>query len=137
MLTRPACKLQAMLNANILDLTLPLPELLVGRFPALDTTAARARLTKTLEWSLHSCLLDHIFSRRFVVRRAFLDDEVALSHRFVWAGLIHVALVPFVAAFMTMHFFLLRAQETQTPFPVEFKGTDAFFAIFLIVSRFS
>lgn len=101
----------AMLNANILDLTLPLPELLVGRFPALDTTAARARLTKTLEWSLHSCLLDHIFSRRFVVRRAFLDDEVALSHRFVWAGLIHVALVPFVAAFMTMHFFLLHAQE--------------------------
>ena len=77
-----------MLNANILDLTLPLPESLTGLISSLDTIAARARLTKTLEWSLHSCLLDHIFSRRFVVRRAFLDDNVALSRRFVWAGLI-------------------------------------------------
>ena len=100
-----------MLNANILDLTLPLPESLTGLISSLDTIAARARLTKTLGWSLHSCLLDHIFSRRFVVRRAFLDDNVALSRRFVWAGLIQVALVPFVAAFMTMHFFLLHAQE--------------------------
>jgi len=100
-----------MLNANTLDLTLPLPTLFTGRVSSLDTIAARARLTKTLEWSIHSCLLDHIFSRRFVVRRAFLENEMALRRRFVRAGLVHVALVPFVAVFMTMHFFLLHAQE--------------------------
>ena len=100
-----------MLNANILDLTLPLPEFLAGHISSLDAAAAHARLTKTLEWSIHSCLLDHIFSRRFVVRRAFLDDEEALRRRFIWTGLVHVALVPFIAGFMTMHFFLLHAQE--------------------------
>ena len=103
--------IQAMLNANILDLTLPLPEFLAGHISSLDAAAAHARLTKTLEWSIRSCLLDHIFSRRFVVRRAFLDDEEALRRRFIWTGLVHVALVPFIAGFMTMHFFLLHAQE--------------------------
>lgn len=101
----------AMLNANILDLTLPLPMSLAGRSALLDTSAARARLTKTLEWSLHLCLMDHIFSQRFIIRRTFLDDELALRRRFISAGLIHVALVPFVAVFMVMHFFLLHAQD--------------------------
>lgn len=100
-----------MLNADIFDLTLPLPQSIAGQSALLDTSAGRARLTKTIEWSLHLCLLDHIFSRHFAVRHAFLRDEAALRRRFFWAGLIHVALVPFVAAFMVMHFFLLNAQD--------------------------
>lgn len=52
-----------------------------------------------------------MFSPHLTLRRSFLDDEEALQRRFMSAGFIHIVLLPFVAAFMTMHFFLLNAQE--------------------------
>ncbi|KAJ8600473.1 hypothetical protein CTAYLR_010244 [Chrysophaeum taylorii] len=93
--------LVAMLNAGILALELPLPSRLAGRYRLLDALAGRLRLTKTLEWSLHVCILDHPKA----------DDAASLRRRFVIAGLVHVALMPFLAAFMSMRFFLMNAQE--------------------------
>lgn len=101
----------AMLNTNVLNLTLPVPKIFRGVHPSVDRCLSRARFTKTIEWSIHLCLLDHMFSRQYTVRRAFLDDEVSLRRRFIWAGVVHLAFVPFAAMFMIMHFFLLHAQE--------------------------
>ncbi|KAJ1449686.1 autophagy protein Apg9-domain-containing protein [Pelagophyceae sp. CCMP2097] len=104
-----------MLNAGILELRLPAGEAPQSRAdPLLDAVGHRLRLTKTLEWSLNFCVLDHVFSQRLAVRRAFLDDEDALKWRFRIAGLVHVGLMPFVAVFMMMHFFLLHAQEWRS-----------------------
>ena len=71
----------------------------------------RLYLAKTLEWSLHVCLLNHMLSRSFTVRREFLSDEAGLRRRFVLAGLAHVVLMPFALAFMAVTFFLQNAQE--------------------------
>ena len=80
------CVVQAMLNARVLALTLPLPRWAARASPRLAAAAGRTRLTRTLEWSLHCCILDHIFSKRFAIRRAFVDDEDALRRRFRLVG---------------------------------------------------
>jgi len=116
----------AMLNAGVLALEFePLENLLNGAFSLVTVWRygedqqqqsrpawSRLRLTKTLEWSLHACILDHAFSSRtMTLRRAFVDDPGALKRRFLVAGVAHVVLMPFIAAFMTMRFFLMHAQE--------------------------
>lgn len=38
-------------------------------------------LTKTLEWNIRWCVLDHMFDERFEVRPDFLDHPEALRKR--------------------------------------------------------
>lgn len=54
------------------------------------------KLTKTLEWSLYAC---------------FDIDGRDLKRRFIVAGIVHVLLMPFLLAFMSLRFFLMNAQE--------------------------
>lgn len=110
--------LVAMLNAGILALELPLPSRLVGRYRLLDALCGRLRLTKTLEWSLQACILDYrlgrsggYFRSQGLTRSALTDDAASLRQRFVTAGVAHVVLMPFVAAFMSMRFFMMHAPE--------------------------
>ena len=118
--------LVGLLNAGVLPLELP-PTLrkvlgtLKFYLPFLERSGqmggdnrgfGRLRLTKTLEWSLHACVMDHVFSSRsMMLRRAFVEDPEALKRRFYVAGALHILLMPFVAAFMIMRFFLQNAQE--------------------------
>lgn len=92
--------LVAMLNAGILALELPLPSRIAGRYRLLDALAGRLKLTKTLEWSLQMCVLENLDSDARTLRRNFLA-----------AGIVHVILAPFLAAFMSMRFFFMNAQE--------------------------
>ena len=71
----------------------------------------RRYLTKTLEWSLYFCVLNHMLNEKFTIRRRFLDDAEALRKRFITLGVLHIVLMPFVLTFMVIHFFLKNAQE--------------------------
>ncbi|CAM9743593.1 unnamed protein product, partial [Laminaria digitata] len=101
----------AMLNKGILKLSLPLPFLGSRGSGTLWATTGRQYLTKSLEWSVHFCVLNHMFSDKFTVRRAFLEDVRALRVRLVLVGLAHVVLLPFLLLFMVVYFFLQNAQE--------------------------
>lgn len=52
----------AMLNKGILKLSLPLPFLGTRGSGTLWATTGRQYLTKSLEWSVHFCVLNHMFS---------------------------------------------------------------------------
>lgn len=52
----------AMLNKGVLELSLPLPFLGSRRRGTLWATTGRQYLTKSLEWSVHFCVLNHMFS---------------------------------------------------------------------------
>lgn len=52
----------AMLNKGILKLSLPLPFLGSRGSGTLWATTGRQYLTKSLEWSVHFCVLNHMFS---------------------------------------------------------------------------
>jgi autophagy-related protein 9 len=68
-------------------------------------------LTKSLEWSLYFCVLQHIFNDQFNVSSVFLRDVKGLQSRFMMAGMVHFLLLPFMLVFMTVHFFLQNAQQ--------------------------
>jgi autophagy-related protein 9 len=96
-------------------------------------------LTKSLEWSVNYCVLEHMFnetsstnnSRRndfptpslwteepsqhveppFTISTEFLRDRQALEWRFVLIGAIQFLFLPFVIIFMIIHFFLQNAQQ--------------------------
>ena len=71
----------------------------------------RLYLAKTLEWSLRVCILNHMLSHKFTVRREFMADEAGLRRRFVLMGLCHIVLMPFTLVFMAILFYLQNAQE--------------------------
>lgn len=52
----------AMLNKGILKLSLPLPFLGTRGSGTLWATTGQQYLTKSLEWSVHFCVLNHMFS---------------------------------------------------------------------------
>ncbi|CAN0020353.1 unnamed protein product [Ascophyllum nodosum] len=101
----------AMLNKGILKLSLPLPFLGSRSTGTLRATTGQQYLTKSLEWSVHFCVLNHMFSDKFTIRRAFLEDVQSLRLRLVFVGLAHVVLLPFLLLFMLVYFFLQNAQE--------------------------
>mmetsp|Transcript_25985 Transcript_25985/g.60064 ORF Transcript_25985/g.60064 Transcript_25985/m.60064 type:complete len:817 (-) Transcript_25985:513-2963(-) len=92
--------LVALINNDVLPLAQPLP--LLGNRPLLSVT---------LEWALYTSLLDCMYDGQLRIRREFVADPAALRRRFVLAGLLNLALLPFVALFMAVFFFLRHAEE--------------------------
>ncbi|KAJ9603586.1 autophagy protein atg9 [Cladophialophora chaetospira] len=91
----------AMINKDILDLTLPIPYF-----------RNRKLLTRTLEWNIELAIMDFVFNRKGQVRPLFLKDTqrkdlaAALRRRFIMSGFTSLAFAPFLAAFfMLRHFF--------------------------------
>ncbi|CAM9271814.1 unnamed protein product [Choristocarpus tenellus] len=101
----------AMLNKGILRLSLPLPFLGRRGHGTLGASTGQQFLTKSLEWSVHFCVLNHMFNQKFTVRRMFLEDVRALKVRLFLVGMAHVVLLPFLLLFMLIYFFLQNAQE--------------------------
>jgi len=90
----------AMINKNILDLSLPLP-----------CIQERVMLTKGLEFNLDVCVFWGMFSRKDCIRKEFLENPSSLRFRFVVAGVLNLVLLPFILLFMIAHFFLKHVQE--------------------------
>lgn len=64
----------ALINKDVLDLSIPVPEV-VHRFAPGASGYGATMLTKTLEWNLSFCLIGFLFGRDGQVRRAFVSER--------------------------------------------------------------
>lgn len=93
----------------------PLPAWVPGSGPVASRdrqgNERRLLLTKTLEWSLDWCVLQHMFDRNFLVRKDFVNNPRGLRRRLMAVGLAMLLLSPFLIIFMFVYFFLRHAEE--------------------------
>lgn len=98
----------AMINKDILDLTIPVPFF-----------RNRRLFTRTLEWSIDLCIMDFIFNDKGQVRSLFLKDthrkdlSIALRNRFLMTGVASLIFAPFLAAFFVIKHIFLNFNEYQ------------------------
>ena len=98
----------ALINKDILDLTLPVPFF-----------KNRQLFSKTLEWNLNLCILDFVFNEQGQVKALFLKDthrralSNALRSRFLFAGLMNVLCAPFIVLFFMLLYFFRYFNEYQ------------------------
>lgn len=90
----------AMINKDVLNLSLPVPFL-----------RNRQLFSKTMEWYLHYSILDMVFNERGEVRQEFLraDKRRTLSQklrqRLIFAGVLNLLLAPIVLAYVVIVYF--------------------------------
>ena len=98
----------ALINKDILDLTLPIPFL-----------KNKQLFSKTLEWNLSLCILDYVFNEQGQVRPLFLKDthrralSEGLRRRFLFAGFMNVLCAPFIIVYFVMLYFFRYFNEYQ------------------------
>lgn len=98
----------ALINKDILNLSLPIPFL-----------RRRQLFSKTLEWNLSLCILDHVFDERGQVRPLFLKDTYrralseSLRRRFLFAGFMNALCAPFIVIFFVLFYFFRYFTEFQ------------------------
>ncbi|KAK9473173.1 autophagy protein Apg9-domain-containing protein [Dipodascopsis tothii] len=96
----------ALLNKNVLDLSIPLPFLHGSQW-----------LTKSLEWNLSLCIMDYVFNDQGQVRSAFLRDThkkalaEGLRRRFLLAGVINIIFAPFIMIYLFLLYFFRYFEE--------------------------
>ncbi len=101
--------LVALINKEILDLTLPVPFL-----------KNRQLLSKTLEWNLSLSILDFVFDERGQVRPLFLKEKHrralsdGLRRRFLFAGVMNVLCAPFIIIFFVLLYFFRYFNEFKS-----------------------
>ena len=98
----------ALINKDILDLTLPLP-----------LFKDRQLFSRTMEWNLSLCILDFVFTEQGQVRPHFLKDihrralSNSLRRRFMFAGIMNVLCAPFIFIYFLLLFFFRYFNEYQ------------------------
>ena len=98
----------ALINKDVLDLTLPVPFF-----------KNRQLFSKTLEWNLSLCILDYVFNEQGQVRSLFLKDthrralSDGLRRRFLFAGFMNVLCAPFIIIYFMMLYFFRYFNEYQ------------------------
>ena len=98
----------ALINKDILDLTLPIPFLNNRQF-----------FSRTLEWNLNLCIMDYVFNEQGQVRPLFLKDthrralSDGLRRRFLFAGFMNVLCAPFIVIFFMLLYFFRYFNEYQ------------------------
>ena len=99
----------ALINKDVLDLTLPIPFL-----------RNRQWFSKTLEWNLSLSILDFVFDDRGQVRPLFLKESHrrtlsdSLRRRFLFAGLMNVLCAPFIVMFFILLYFFRYFNEFKS-----------------------
>lgn len=90
----------ALFNKEILDLTLPVPFL-----------RGRQLFSRTIEWNLHYCILDFIFSPDGQIQQLVLKETKrrqlsdALRSRFLFAGFMNVICAPVIVVYLLIVYF--------------------------------
>ena len=98
----------ALINKDILDLTLPIPFMKNRQF-----------FSKTLEWNLSLCILDYVFDEHGQFQTLILKDthrkelSDGLRRRFMFAGLMNVLCGPFIISYAMMLYFFRYFNEYQ------------------------
>lgn len=96
---------------ELLDLSLPeIPFL--GTY--LPINSRQQYLSKNLEWSLHTCILNHIFSEKYRIRPEFYTNSLQLKRRFVFWGILQGIFMPFLGIFITLHFLFGNLHEYKS-----------------------
>ena len=98
----------ALINKEILDLTLPIPFLRHRQF-----------FSSALEWNLKFCILDLVFNEAGHVRPLFLRDvhrralSEGLKTRFLFAGFMNALCAPFIVMYIILDYFFRYFTEYQ------------------------
>lgn len=96
----------ALINKDILDLTLPIPFL-----------RNKQLFSRTLEWNINLCIMDYVFNEQGQVRTLFLKDthrkalSEGLRRRFIFAGIMNIFVAPFIVVYFMMHYFFRYFNE--------------------------
>ena len=69
--------------------------------------------SKSLEWSIHLCVLNHMFDENFAIRPEFCNNPHQLKQRFFWCGVAQLVLLPFLLLFMVFHFIMNNMYEIR------------------------
>ncbi|KAK9468109.1 autophagy protein Apg9-domain-containing protein [Lipomyces arxii] len=96
----------AMMNKDVLDLSIPIPFLRKSQW-----------LTRSLELNLSVCVMDFVFNEQGQVRSTFLKDThrkelaEALRRRFIIAGVINIIFAPFIFMYLFLLYFFRYFDE--------------------------
>lgn len=106
----------ALINKDILDLSLPLPL----PNPLKNFFSNKAVLTKTLEWNLKLCINNFIFNHEGQIYPHILKDHNRnqisdeLSSRFKMAAIINLILCPFIVIYFVLLYFFRYFNEYKS-----------------------
>ena len=98
----------ALVNKEVLDMTLPIPFL-----------ANRSLFSKTMEWNLSLCIMDFVFDKRGQPGREFLRDtsrrelSESLRLRFFLVGVLDIIIAPFAVIYLVVFYFFQNFSEYQ------------------------
>ncbi|KAK3172209.1 hypothetical protein Dsin_033142 [Dipteronia sinensis] len=98
----------AMINKDILDMTLPVPRL-----------RNKQLFTRTLEWNINQCIMQYVFNPQGQIRQLFLKDthrralSEGLKRRFVFAGTMNLLIAPFLIGYFVLETFFQYFNEYQ------------------------
>jgi autophagy-related protein 9 len=68
----------------------------------------------SLEWCLHTCLLNFMFNHKYEIRPAFYLDAASLQRRLQVCAIVHAVLLPFLILFVVLHFLLRNVYDFKT-----------------------
>lgn len=98
----------ALINKDVLDFTLPIPFL-----------GNKQLFSRTMQWNLSLCILDHVFDSRGQVRSLFLKEthrrvlSDSLTQRFKFAAVMNAICAPFIVIFFVLFYFFRYFNEYQ------------------------
>ncbi|KAJ8076292.1 autophagy protein atg9 [Marasmius tenuissimus] len=104
----------ALFNKDVLDLRVPVPQLL-KRF--VKEQGKGNLLTRALEWNLRFCLMEYLFDRQGMVRKVFLKSKnrrvliEGLKRRFIFMGVLNAIFAPFIVLYVLMYSFFRYFEE--------------------------
>ncbi|KAJ7074154.1 APG9-domain-containing protein [Mycena amicta] len=106
----------ALFNKDLLDLRVPLPNLL-KRFVDTEAQGNGKMLTRALEWNLRFCLMEYLFDQHGAVRKVFLKSKnrpvliEGLRRRFILMGILNAMFAPFIVLYLLMYSFFRYFEE--------------------------
>lgn len=104
----------ALINKDVLDLSIPVPPMLESIF------SSKSVLTRTLEWNLKLCINNFVFNENGQINKNILKEasrnqlSLELSSRFKMAAIINLVLCPFIVIYFVLLYFFRYFNEYKS-----------------------